>query len=32
VQDALLDKVLRGLQAFERGDTPGDVVNLEGGY
>jgi phosphoglycerate dehydrogenase-like enzyme len=32
VQDALLDKVLRGLQAFERGDTPGDVVNLERGY
>jgi phosphoglycerate dehydrogenase-like enzyme len=32
VQGALLDKVLRGLEAFERGSTPDDVVNLERGY
>lgn len=32
VQQALLDKVLRGLAAFERGGTPSDPVNLERGY
>jgi phosphoglycerate dehydrogenase-like enzyme len=32
VQRALLDKVLQGLEAFERGDTPSDAVNLERGY
>lgn len=32
VQDALLGKVLQGLDALQRGEPPSDLVNLQRGY